>query len=94
MPLTLNLPRELGILGLATSLLGLAVWLDRKGATSVSVSTLRNPLAGSRNPLDAFAWDEQDTSAANLADAGLYGGPTLPLLLALHPRARRKMTNH
>jgi len=89
MPLTLQATRELGFLGLATGLLGLAVWLDHRSSTEVSVSTLRNPYAGSRNLLDAFASEDQDASAANLADAGLYGGPTLPLLLALHPRPRQ-----
>lgn len=89
MSLALSLPRELSFLGLASALLGLAVWLDRRNQTEVSVSTLRNPHAGSRNLLDVFALEEEDTSAANLADAGLYGGPTLPLLLALHPRPRQ-----
>lgn len=89
MPLKLKLPRELAFFGLAAGLLGAAVWLDRRDRAEVSVATLRNPYAGSRNLLDAFAWDEQDATAANLADAGLYGGPTLPLLLALHPRPRK-----
>ncbi|TXF91480.1 phosphatase PAP2 family protein [Neolewinella aurantiaca] len=89
MRLRLKPSRELGLIGLASALTGLAIWLDRRKSDEVSVSTLRNPHAGSRNLLDAFAWDEQNAPAANLADAGLYGGPALPLLLAFHPRPRR-----
>ena len=70
-------------------LLGVAVWLDRRSAGApIKVGDLRNPLAGSANPLDRWAYRVPDARAAARADAGLYGAPTLPLLLALHPRAR------
>jgi len=88
MPLHLSPLREVGLLAAGVACLGLAVWFDRRKRGPVSVSTLRNPSAASRNPLDAFAWNEVNDRTAGLADAGLYGAPTLSLLLALHPRPR------
>lgn len=70
------------------SFLGLAVYFDRRTIHDVSFSTLRNPNAGSLNPLDVCAFKVPDARAGALADIGLYGGPTLPLLLSLHPRSR------
>lgn len=80
--------RHFFLLGSAVVLTGLAVLLDKKPELAVYAGNLRNPFAGSRNPLDRMAWKSPDPAAANLADAGLYGGPSLPLFLALHPRAR------
>lgn len=84
----LSVNRHVILLVSAAALTGLAVVLDRPGKTPVRVSTLRNPSAAANNPLDRLAWKVPNSAAANLADAGLYGGPTLPLLLAFHPRAR------
>ncbi|NJC26216.1 phosphatase PAP2 family protein [Neolewinella antarctica] len=70
------------------ALIGLAHWLDRRSITPVRIGDLRNPGAGSNNPFDWLAYKDVDLRAARLADVGLYGGPALPLLAALHPRQR------
>jgi len=90
MPLQLSIRREATLLGLAAGFIGLAIYYDRRNRQPVTAGTLRNPSAASNNPLDALAWDELDDRTAGRADIGLYGGPTLPLLLALHPRPRQE----
>ena len=89
MPLRLKLPREATILTATLGLLALARYLDYRDDTPITPDTLRNPRAAAGNPLDALAYRQPDPAAATLADAGLYGGPTLPLLLAFHPRPRQ-----
>lgn len=88
MVLRLHFFRETALLGTGLALIGLAVYFDRNVRLPVTVATLRNPAAFSRNPLDILGYDVTDVRAANMADIGLYGGPTLPLLLSLHPRPR------
>lgn len=88
MRLKINLLREALILTTGLTLIGLALWLDRRDKLPVTAGTLRSPLAGSDNPLDRRTYRVPDQQAAQLADSGLYGGPTLPLLFALHPRTR------
>lgn len=74
-------------LGAGLALLGLAVLIDRKPGESIQVGNLRNPLAGSNNPLDHLAYKEPNVTAGNRADFGLYGGPTLPLLFSFYPES-------
>jgi len=88
MRLKVNLFQEALVLTTGFTLIGLALWLDRRDQVPVTAGTLRDPLAGSDNPLDRLTYRVPDQQAAQLADSGLYGGPTLPLLLALHPRTR------
>ncbi len=90
MPYQLKPVREISFLAVGLGVLALAVYIDRKDTEPIRVGNLRNPHAGSRNPLDTLAFREPDPAAAALADAGLYGGPALPLLLSLHPRTRRQ----
>ena len=90
MPYQLKPVREISFLAVGLGLLALAVYIDGQDTQPIRVGNLRNPHAGSRNPLDALAFREPDPVAAALADVGLYGGPTLPLLLSLHPRTRRQ----
>lgn len=88
MVLRLHFFRETALLGTGLALIGLAVYFNRNVRLPVTVATLRNPAAFSHNPLDNFGYNVTDVRAANMADIGLYGGPTLPLLLSLHPRSR------
>lgn len=90
MPYQLHPIREVSLLFAGLSLIALAIYIDGKDTQPIRVGNLRHPHAGSRNPLDAHAFREPDPAAAALADAGLYGGPTLPLLLSLHPRTRQQ----
>ncbi|SEP95806.1 phosphatase PAP2 family protein [Neolewinella agarilytica] len=90
MPYQLRPVREVSLLLAGLSLIAIAVYVDGKDTRPIRVGNLRNPHAGSRNPLDALAFRTPDPAAAALADIGLYGGPTLPLLLSLHPRTRRQ----
>jgi len=86
----LNPVREISLLAAGLGLIALAVYVDRNDTQPIRVDNLINPHAGSRNPLDRFAFRKPDPAAAALADAGLYGGPTMPLLLSLHPRTRHQ----
>jgi membrane-associated phospholipid phosphatase len=70
------------------TLLAAAAYLDHRDDTPV-FSPYREGYTGRDiNPVDRWGYTERDDRAGQLADAGLYGGPTLPLLLSLHPRPR------
>jgi len=77
-------------IGAALALIGAAILLDRRSAKPIHVGTLKYPLAGSDNPLDRLAFRKPDRAAADLADAGLYGGLFLPFHLVWHPRPRQE----
>lgn len=77
--------REIGILLSGLALLGLAVYLDRRDDTPVfSAGYLGKRI----RRIDRLARTVQDNPSAQLADVGLFGGPTLPFLFSLHPRTR------
>ncbi|CAH0999343.1 hypothetical protein LEM8419_00641 [Neolewinella maritima] len=65
-----------------------AIWMDRRDTTPV-FSPYGTDYSGDEiNPIDRLGSTVGRPGAGQLADAGLYGGPTLPLLLSLHPRTR------
>ena len=85
---TLNYRRERGILLIGLSLLLVAVYVDHRADTPV-LSPYGPEYTGDEiNPLDRLGYTVRNRRAGALADAGLYGGPTLPLLLSFHPRTR------
>ena len=90
MPLRKHPARDALVFGLTLGLLALARYYDRRDREPVTSATLRNPNAAARNPLDGLAYLTPYPAAGQLADAGLYGAPTLPLLLSLHPRPRQE----
>ncbi|MCP9236455.1 phosphatase PAP2 family protein [Lewinella sp. JB7] len=88
MPFQLHKPREISLVLTGIALLIAAVCVDRRDTEPV-FSPYQDGYTGDEiNPLDRLGYTTRDERAGRLADAGLYGGPTLPLLLSLDPRAR------
>ncbi|WP_116125066.1 phosphatase PAP2 family protein [Lewinella sp. IMCC34183] len=87
MPLQLHPPREYALLLTGLTLLAAAAWFDRR------LDPVYSPWTGNYqgdeiNPVDRLGYTTRDERAGNLADFGLYGGPTLPLLLSFDPVGR------
>ena len=82
MPFTLHRPREIGILLSGLALLAAAVWVDRRDPEPVYAPDARHYRGNAINPLDRLGSQRLRPRAGELADFGLYGGPTLPLLLS------------
>jgi membrane-associated phospholipid phosphatase len=87
--LRLRKQRELTILGFGLALLAAAVYADHRDDTPAFSPTAAGYTGRDINPIDRLGYTERDERAGQLADAGLYGGPTLPLLLSLHLRPRQ-----
>ena len=87
-PLTTKLPRELALLLSGLALLAAAVYADHRDDTPVYSPYASDYTGKEINPFDRLGSTVRNRKAGQLADAGLYGGPTLPLLLSLHPRTR------
>ncbi|MBB4079280.1 membrane-associated phospholipid phosphatase [Lewinella aquimaris] len=88
MPLTLNKSREISLLLTGIGLLVAAVYVDHHDNEPV-FSPYREGYTGDEiNPIDRLGYTARDERAGQFADAGLWGGPTLPLLLSLDPRTR------
>ena len=88
MPFELRKNREIRLILAGLSLLGLAAWVDRQ-----DVEPVYSPYSGDYqgdeiNPIDRLGSTVRNQRAADLADFGLYGGPTLPLLLSFDARVR------
>lgn len=77
--------REIAILFTGIGLLAVAVYLDRRDDTPVFAAGYLNKRI---TRIDRLAFTIQDNYSAQLADVGLYGGPSLPFLFSLHPRTR------
>ena len=82
MPFELRKNRELRLLLAGVSLLGLAVWVDHKDVEPVYSPYVGDYQGEEINPIDRLGYTVKNRRAADLADFGLYGGPTLPLLLS------------
>ena len=87
-PLNTNFTRELTILFGGVALLAAAIYADHRDDTPVYTPYAGDYTGEEINPFDRLGYTVRDRRAGNLADVGLYGGPTLPLLLSLHPRTR------
>ena len=88
MPLQLHKPREIALVLSGLGLLLAAVCVDRG-----DVEPVYSPWSGDYqgkeiNPIDRLGYNVRNDRAADLADFGLYGGPTLPLLLSFDARTR------
>ena len=88
MPFHLIKSREVTLLLTGVGLLVAAVWVDRRDTEPVFSPYQEGYTGDEINPLDRLGFTTRNERAGNLADAGLYGGPTLPLLLSLDPRTR------
>ncbi len=88
MPFQLIKSREITLLLAGVGLIAAAIWVDYRDTEPV-FSPYREGYTGKEiNPLDRLGFTTRNDRAGQLADAGLYGGPALPLLLSLHPRTR------
>ena len=86
--LHLQKEREWSIILAGLGLIAAAVYADRRDDTPVYTPYAADYTGRDINPFDRLGYTVRNRRAGNLADAGLYGGPTLPLLLSLHPRTR------
>ena len=82
MPFILHPPREIRILCFGIALLAAAVWVDRRDPEPVFAPSARDYRGRAINPVDRLGSQVRRPRAGELADFGLYGGPTLPLLLS------------
>ncbi len=88
MPFQLIKAREISLILTGIGVLIAAVCVDRHDTEPV-FSPYQEGYSGDEiNPLDRLGFTTRNERAGQLADAGLYGGPTLPLLLSLDPRTR------
>ncbi|NJB86538.1 membrane-associated phospholipid phosphatase [Lewinella marina] len=88
MPFQPHPPREFAILCTGFGLLALALWIDRRNPEPVYSPYSGEYQGDEINPFDRLGYTVRDERAGNLADAGLYGGPALPLLLSFDRRTR------
>ena len=87
-PFSLHARRERSLLLTGLALVVAALYVDRRVKTPI-FSPYGTEYTGEEiNPLDRLGSTVRDRGAAELADAGLYGGLFLPLSLAFHPRTR------
>ncbi|PPK88570.1 PAP2 superfamily protein [Neolewinella xylanilytica] len=89
MPFQLRAEREIVLLLAGAGFLAAAVWADRH-----DVEPVYSPYSGKYqgheiNPIDRLGYTVKNERAGDLADFGLYGGPTLPLLLSFDPVTRK-----
>ncbi|WP_116107427.1 phosphatase PAP2 family protein [Lewinella sp. IMCC34191] len=89
MPFDLRPRREISLLLAGVGLLAAAIWADRQ-----DVEPVYSPYSGEYrgdeiNPIDRLGYTHKNQRAADRADFGLYGGPTLPLLLSFDARTRK-----
>ena len=86
--LHLRKEREWSIILTGLGLIAAAIYADHRDDTPVYTPYAGDYTGQEINPFDRLGYTVRNRRAGNLADAGLYGGPTLPLLLSLHPRTR------
>ena len=88
MPFKLDTAREVALVLTGLGLLGVAAWLDRQDVDPVYSPWSGDYQGDEINPVDRLGYNVRNDHAADLADFGLYGGPTLPLLLSFDARTR------
>lgn len=88
MPFRPHPPREIALVLAGLGLVGLAVRADRRDVTPIYAPGVGTYRGRAINALDRLGSTVRRSRPAELADFGLYGGPTLPLLLSFDRFAR------
>ncbi|MGB3800256.1 MAG: phosphatase PAP2 family protein [Lewinella sp.] len=89
MPFELRPRREVSLLFAGIGLLAAAIWADRQDVEPVYSPYFGEYEGDEINPIDRLGYTVKNQQAADRADFGLYGGPTLPLLLSFDARIRQ-----